>query len=42
MNNKFAVLSMDVEDWYHLYYFMGKADKNYSITCQVSQQVQSR
>ena len=31
MNNKFAVLSMDVEDWYHLYYFMGKADKNYSM-----------
>ena len=31
MNKKFAILSMDVEDWYHLYYFMGKADKNYSM-----------
>ena len=29
--NKCAVLSMDVEDWYHLYYFMGKADKSYSM-----------
>lgn len=31
MNKKYAVLSMDVEDWYHLYYFIGKADKNYSM-----------
>lgn len=31
MNNKFAVLSMDVEDWYHLYYFLGKADTSYSM-----------
>ena len=29
--NKYAILSMDVEDWYHLHYFMGKADKNYSM-----------
>jgi polysaccharide deacetylase family protein (PEP-CTERM system associated) len=29
--NKYAVLSMDVEDWYHLYYFAGKADKGYSM-----------
>lgn len=29
--NKTAVLSMDVEDWYHLYYFLGKADKNYTM-----------
>ena len=28
---KRAVLSMDVEDWYHLYYFLGKADTNYSM-----------
>lgn len=28
---KYAVLSMDVEDWYHLYYFLGKADKTYSM-----------
>lgn len=25
---KHAVLSMDVEDWYHLYYFLGKADRS--------------
>ena len=31
MNKKYAILSMDVEDWYHLHYFMGKADKNYSM-----------
>ncbi len=31
MNKKYAILSMDVEDWYHLQYFMGKADKNYSM-----------
>lgn len=29
--NKTAVLSMDVEDWYHLYYFLDKADKSYSM-----------
>lgn len=29
--NKYAILSMDVEDWYHLYYFLGKADKSYSM-----------
>ena len=28
---KYAVLSMDVEDWYHLYYFAGKADESYSM-----------
>ncbi|MBR5192041.1 MAG: polysaccharide deacetylase family protein [Clostridia bacterium] len=31
MSNKFAILSMDIEDWYHLYYFISKADKNYSM-----------
>ncbi|MEE0944413.1 MAG: polysaccharide deacetylase family protein [Clostridia bacterium] len=31
MQGKYAVLSMDVEDWYHLYYFMDKADKSYSM-----------
>jgi polysaccharide deacetylase family protein (PEP-CTERM system associated) len=30
-NAKYAVLSMDVEDWYHLYYFKGKADTSYSM-----------
>ena len=30
-DKKFAVLSMDVEDWYHLYYFLGKADRGYSM-----------
>lgn len=30
-NKKIAVLSMDVEDWYHLYYFLGKADNSYSM-----------
>ncbi|MBE6903299.1 MAG: DUF3473 domain-containing protein [Ruminococcaceae bacterium] len=30
-NKKYAVLSMDVEDWYHLYYFLGKADTSYSM-----------
>ena len=29
--SKNAVLSMDVEDWYHLYYFLGKANKDYSM-----------
>ena len=29
--SKHAVLSMDIEDWYHLYYFQGKADTNYSM-----------
>ena len=28
---KYAVLSMDVEDWYHLYYYLGKADKSFSM-----------
>lgn len=31
MSEKYAVLSMDVEDWYHLYYFLGKADGSYSM-----------
>ncbi len=31
MNIKRAVLSMDVEDWYHLNYYLGKADKSYSM-----------
>ncbi len=31
MKNKYAILSMDVEDWYHLYYFLDKADKSYSM-----------
>ena len=31
MKNKYAVLSMDVEDWYQLYYFLGKADTSYSM-----------
>ncbi len=30
--NKYAVLSMDIEDWYHLDYFQGKkCDKNFSM-----------
>jgi polysaccharide deacetylase family protein (PEP-CTERM system associated) len=30
--NKYAVLSMDVEDWYHLHYFQGKPlDKSFSM-----------
>ena len=28
---KYAVLSMDVEDWHQLYYFLGKADTSYSM-----------
>lgn len=28
---KNAILSMDIEDWYHLYYFMGKADTSFSM-----------
>lgn len=28
---KYAVLSMDVEDWYQLYYFLGKADSSFSM-----------
>lgn len=28
---KYAVLSMDIEDWYQLYYFQGKADPSYSM-----------
>lgn len=32
MNNKYAVLSMDIEDWYHLDYFVGKqVDKQFSM-----------
>lgn len=30
-NKKNAVLSMDVEDWHQLYYFLGKADTSYSM-----------
>jgi len=31
-NRKYAVLSMDIEDWYHLDYFSGKkTDKTYSM-----------
>ena len=30
-DSKFAVLSMDVEDWYHLNYFLGKASTDYSM-----------
>lgn len=29
--NKYAVLSMDVEDWHQLYYLIGKADTSYSM-----------
>ena len=29
--SKYAVLSMDVEDWHHLYYFKGKANTDYSM-----------
>ncbi len=28
---KYAVLSMDVEDWHHLFYFNGRADTSYSM-----------
>jgi polysaccharide deacetylase family protein (PEP-CTERM system associated) len=32
MNKKYAVLSMDIEDWYHLDYFSGKElDKSHSM-----------
>ena len=31
MTKKYAVLSMDVEDWYHLNYFQDKADTSYSM-----------
>ena len=31
MNDKLAILSMDIEDWYHLYYFGDRADKSYSM-----------
>ncbi len=31
IKTKFAVLSMDVEDWHQLYYFLGKADTSYSM-----------
>ena len=31
-NNKIAILSMDIEDWYHLDYFdSSRCDKNYSL-----------
>ena len=30
-SKKYAVLSMDIEDWHQLYYFLGKADTNYSM-----------
>ncbi|MBE7091640.1 MAG: DUF3473 domain-containing protein [Clostridiales bacterium] len=30
-SNKYAVLSMDVEDWHQLYYLIGKADTSYSM-----------
>ncbi len=30
-SKKYAVLSMDIEDWYQLYYFLGKADTSYSM-----------
>ncbi len=29
--NKYAVLSMDVEDWHQLYYLIGKADTSYTM-----------
>lgn len=28
---KFAVMSMDIEDWYHLNYFLGKASADFSM-----------
>lgn len=28
---RYAVLSMDVEDWHQLYYFLGKADTSYTM-----------
>lgn len=31
MKKKYAILSMDVEDWHQLYYFFGKADTSYSM-----------
>ena len=31
IKNKYAILSMDVEDWHQLYYFLGKADTSYSM-----------
>ena len=31
MAKKNAILSMDVEDWHQLYYFLGKADTSYSM-----------
>ena len=31
IDKKYAILSMDIEDWYHLYYFMDKADKSFSM-----------
>ncbi len=31
MDKKYAVLSMDIEDWHQLYYFKGKADTSFSM-----------
>ncbi len=31
LKKKYAILSMDVEDWHQLYYFLGKADTSYSM-----------
>ena len=31
INSKFAVMSMDIEDWYHLNYFLGKASNEFSM-----------
>ncbi len=31
ISKKYAVLSMDIEDWHQLYYFLGKADTSYSM-----------
>ncbi len=30
-NPKYAVMSMDIEDWYHLNYFLGKAPRDFSM-----------
>ncbi len=30
-STKYAVMSMDIEDWYHLNYFLGKAPADYSM-----------
>lgn len=31
IDSKFAVMSMDIEDWYHLNYFLGKTSTEYSM-----------